>query len=80
RIKNIITVEENVLNGGFGSIVLSLLQREGLTDVRVKTIGIPDKYVEHGTPKILRVKYGLDSEGIVKEALALLPEVKRIHC
>ncbi|MDD4924456.1 MAG: 1-deoxy-D-xylulose-5-phosphate synthase [Dehalococcoidales bacterium] len=80
RIKHIVTVEENVLSGGFGSSVLSLLQEAGLSDIRVKTIGIPDKYVEHGTPSILREKYGLDSGGIVRETIALLPEVKRIHC
>jgi 1-deoxy-D-xylulose-5-phosphate synthase len=80
RIKFLVTVEENVLSGGFGSSVLSLLQEAGLTDVRVKTIGIPDKYVEHGTPTILREKYGLDSDGIVRETITLLPQVKRIHC
>jgi len=80
RIKHIVTVEENVLIGGFGSSVESLLQEGGLTDVKVKAIGIPDKYVEHGTPSILRAKYGLDSNGIVRETIAFLPEVKRIHC
>jgi 1-deoxy-D-xylulose-5-phosphate synthase len=80
RIKYIVTVEENVLSGGFGSGVLSLLQDAGLTDVKVKTIGIPDKFVEHGTPSLLRAKYGLDSKGIMREVVALLPEVKRIHC
>jgi 1-deoxy-D-xylulose-5-phosphate synthase len=80
RIKHIVTVEENVLIGGFGSSVESLLQEAGLTDVKVKAIGIPDKYVEHGTPSILRAKYGLDSNGIVRETIAFLPEVKRIHC
>jgi 1-deoxy-D-xylulose-5-phosphate synthase len=80
RIKHIVTVEENVLNGGFGSSLLSLLQEAGICDVRVKTIGIPDKFVEHGTPTILREKYGLDADGIVRETMALLPDVKSIHC
>jgi 1-deoxy-D-xylulose-5-phosphate synthase len=80
RIKYLITVEENVLSGGFGSNVLSLLQDAGITDVKVKMIGIPDKFVEHGTPLLLREKYGLDSDGIVRETIALLPQVKRIHC
>jgi 1-deoxy-D-xylulose-5-phosphate synthase len=80
KIKYIVTVEENVLIGGFGSAVSSLLHEAGITDTMIKKIGIPDRYVEHGTPKILREKYGLDSEGIIKETLTLLPEVKRIHC
>ena len=80
RIKHIVTVEENVLIGGFGSSLLSLLQEAGISDVRVKTIGVPDKFVEHGTPSILREKYGLDADGIVRETMALLPDVKSIHC
>jgi 1-deoxy-D-xylulose-5-phosphate synthase len=59
---------------------LSLLQEAGISDVKVKMIGIPDKFVEHGTPSILREKYGLDANGIARETIALLPEVKRIHC
>jgi 1-deoxy-D-xylulose-5-phosphate synthase len=80
RIKHIVTVEENVLIGGFGSSLLSLLQEAGISDIKVKMIGIPDKFVEHGTPSILREKYGLDADGIVRATMALLPEVKRIHC
>ncbi len=80
RTKYLVTVEENVLSGGFGSNVLNLLQNSGLNEVRVKNIGIPDKFIEHGKPSALRTKYGLDAGGIVKETLALLPEVKRIHC
>jgi 1-deoxy-D-xylulose-5-phosphate synthase len=80
RIKYLVTVEENVLSGGFGSNVLSLLQDAGITDVKVKMIGIPDKFVEHGTPSLLREKYGLDSDGIIRETIALLPQVKQIHC
>jgi 1-deoxy-D-xylulose-5-phosphate synthase len=80
RIKHIVTVEENVLSGGFGSNLLSLLHEAGISDVKVKTIGIPDRFVEHGTPSILREKYGLDADGIVRETMALLPDVKSIHC
>jgi 1-deoxy-D-xylulose-5-phosphate synthase len=80
RIKHIVTVEENVLIGGVGSSLLSLLQEAGISDIKVKMIGIPDKFVEHGTPSILREKYGLDADGIVRATMALLPEVKRIHC
>jgi 1-deoxy-D-xylulose-5-phosphate synthase len=78
--KHLITVEENVLTGGFGSAVSSLLHQAGINDIKVKKIAIPDIYVEHGTPSLLRAKYGLDSDGIVKAALALLPQVKKIHC
>ena len=73
RIKNIVTVEENVLNGGFGSSVTRLLQESGRCDVTVKNIGIPDEFVEHGTQAILRAKYGLDAKGIEQKVLELFP-------
>ena len=73
RIKNIVTVEENVLTGGFGSSVVKLLQESGRCDVTVKNIGIPDEFVEHGTQAILRAKYGLDAEGIARQVLELFP-------
>jgi len=74
RIKYIVTVEENVLNGGFGSRIIRLLQKTGLKDVRVKNIGIPDEFVEHGEQPILRAKYCLDKEGIARQALLLLKQ------
>jgi len=72
KIKNIITVEENVIAGGFGSAVLECLNKAGITNARVKIIGIDDKFVEHGSQKILRNKYSLNEEGIYKHTLKLL--------
>lgn len=60
----IVTVEENVLQGGFGSAVLELLQDNGLTKVKVKRLGIPDQYIEHGTQAQLRSSVGIDAAGI----------------
>ncbi len=60
----IITVEEHVLLGGFGSAVLECLDANGLTGIKTHRIGLPDAYVEHGTQKALRQKYGLDVDGI----------------
>ena len=72
RIGRVITVEENVVAGGFGSAVLELLADKGLTEVAVKRLGIPDVFVEHGSPAILRQKYGLDAAGILESALEIL--------
>jgi 1-deoxy-D-xylulose-5-phosphate synthase len=72
KTKRIVTVEENVLAGGFGSSVMECLNRAGLFDVRVKRIGIPDEFVEHGAQPILRKKYGLDEEGIYKTVQSFL--------
>ncbi|AEF94942.1 1-deoxy-D-xylulose-5-phosphate synthase [Desulfotomaculum nigrificans CO-1-SRB] len=70
RTGHLVTVEEHVLMGGFGSAVLELLERAGLSEVKVKRIGIPDCFVEHGKQKILRANYGLTAEGIVETVLA----------
>ena len=66
EIPCMVTVEENVLHGGFGSAVLECLTDAGITRNRVVRIGIPDIYVEHGSQKILRSKYGIDAPAIVK--------------
>ncbi|MDR2191720.1 MAG: 1-deoxy-D-xylulose-5-phosphate synthase [Endomicrobium sp.] len=69
KIKNIITVEENALSGGFGESVKSFLCN---TDARVVNIGLPDKFIEHGNIKILKKKYGLTAENIAETALQTL--------
>jgi 1-deoxy-D-xylulose-5-phosphate synthase len=66
KIGRILTVEENVLQGGFGSAVLELLQEKDLSSVHVKRLGIPDLFVEHGPPALLRAKYGIDEAGIYR--------------
>ncbi|HYW72542.1 MAG TPA: 1-deoxy-D-xylulose-5-phosphate synthase [Pyrinomonadaceae bacterium] len=74
----IVTVEEAYLVGGFGAAVLELLEENGLQDkVRVVRMGVPDRIVTHGDPKLLLAKYGLDADGIytrVKEAVEVLDE------
>jgi 1-deoxy-D-xylulose-5-phosphate synthase len=72
RIKNIVTIEENTLLGGFGSSVLKLLQESGIMDVTVKSLGIADEFVEHGTQVVLRQKYHLDAAGIAAKVLEML--------
>jgi 1-deoxy-D-xylulose-5-phosphate synthase len=61
----VFTVEENALQGGFGSAVLELFCEEGVT-ASVKRIGLPDKFVEQGSQAELRARYGLDAAGIAK--------------
>jgi 1-deoxy-D-xylulose-5-phosphate synthase len=60
----IVTVEENALQGGFGSAVLELLFDNGRQDVKIKRLGIPDRYVEQGSQAQLRKDLGIDAEGI----------------
>jgi 1-deoxy-D-xylulose-5-phosphate synthase len=75
-IKRLVTVEENALSGGFGNSVIDLLQQSGISDIRVKAIGIPDEFVEQGSQARLRAKYGLDAEGIARKALELFPVMR----
>ncbi|MDD2276740.1 MAG: 1-deoxy-D-xylulose-5-phosphate synthase [Smithellaceae bacterium] len=67
-IKKILTVEENVLDGGFGSAVLELLAENGVTGATVKRLGIRNQFVEHAKPSELRSSLGLDEEGILQAA------------
>ncbi len=64
----VLVVEENIRQGGLGGALLELFNDLGIENVRVKRIGLPDKFVEHGPIALLREKYGLDTSGILKEA------------
>jgi 1-deoxy-D-xylulose-5-phosphate synthase len=68
----IITVEENVRQGGFGSAVLEALNDAGISDFQLERIGIRDTFVEHGPQNLLRSKYGVDAEAIVAAAKRLM--------
>ena len=64
-----VTIEENVITGGFGEQVMDYVSSAKL-DVHVRNIGISDDYVEHGNVEILRKEVGLDCETIVKQAIS----------
>jgi 1-deoxy-D-xylulose-5-phosphate synthase len=72
KIPRLITVEENVRQGGFGSAVLECLSDHGIIGFRLKCIGIPDTFVEHGPQGILRSKYGIDAPAIFNAAKLLM--------
>ena len=64
--KKIVTVEENVLMGGFGSAVLEFFEEKGITGATVKRLGIKDAFVEQGTQTQLRQQQGIDAQGIAQ--------------
>jgi 1-deoxy-D-xylulose-5-phosphate synthase len=70
RCGRVLTVEENTLVGGFGSAVLELLSKRGLV-LPVRRLGIDDRFVEQGPRPLVLSLYGLDAEGIFREALSL---------
>jgi len=71
RIGRVITVEENVLAGGFGSAILELLEENEEHPQHFRRIGVRDRFVEHGTPDELRAAYGVSSAHVVEEALRM---------
>jgi 1-deoxy-D-xylulose-5-phosphate synthase len=71
RTNRLITVEENALQGGFGTAVLELLAEEGCTGVRIVRLGISDEFVEHGSQQVQRSSCGIDTTGIVEAARAM---------
>jgi 1-deoxy-D-xylulose-5-phosphate synthase len=71
RSGKVMTIEENALQGGFGSAVLECLNAEGMHNVKLRRVGIPDEFVQQGTQAELRELYGLDENGIYKSAVAM---------
>lgn len=68
-VKKVITVEEHVLAGGFGSAVAELLMDSGMTDVALRRIGIDDRFVEHGPQADLRRDYNIDAAAVTEAGL-----------
>ncbi len=75
KTRRLVTVEENTLNGGFGSAVLEILARAKLNQIKIECIGLPDQFIEHGSQELLRAKFDLDSAGIVRRIKAAFPEL-----
>ena len=72
NIHRIITIEENTVQGGFGSAVLELLSDHEINDAIVKRMGINDHFVEHGPQDALRCKYQVDASAIINTALSMI--------
>ena len=76
----LVTIEENVLPGGFGSAVLEHLE-DAFAEApgeraRVLRIGLPDSYVTHGKPALLRAEVGLSGESVADRVLSSLPSAQ----
>jgi 1-deoxy-D-xylulose-5-phosphate synthase len=71
----VVTIEENVLPGGFGAAVLEHLEDAFISPqarARVVRIGLPDRYVTHGTPALLREEVGFTGEAVAERVLDAL--------
>jgi len=67
--KVIVTMEENVISGGFGEHVTEFYNNEKCKDIRIVNIAIPDEYVEHGNVELLRKEVGLDADTIIARTM-----------
>ena len=67
--KVIVTMEENVISGGFGEHVTEFYNNENCKDIRIVNIAIPDEYVEHGNVELLRKEVGLDADTIIARTI-----------
>src|SRR5262249_11364269 len=67
----VLTVEEGCLSGGFGSAVLEAASDAGISTAHVRRLGLPDRFVLHAERDEQLAEVGLDTEGIIRSALAL---------
>ncbi len=71
KFRKVVTIEDGVLQGGFGSAVLEFMAEQGYNN-QLKRIGIPDKFIDHGTTEELYRDFGLDQQGIYKTVKAFI--------
>jgi len=71
KYKKIITIEDGTITGGFGSAVLEFMAANKY-QAEVVIMGIPDRLVEHGTPKQLYAEIGLDANGIAATVRSMM--------
>jgi 1-deoxy-D-xylulose-5-phosphate synthase len=73
----IVTLEDNVEAGGFGSAAAAFLQQNGAGGARVKIIAWPDRFLEHGSVADLEAKYHMDAESVADTLAAFFDELER---
>ncbi|XXM73795.1 1-deoxy-D-xylulose-5-phosphate synthase [Lysinibacillus sphaericus] len=73
----VLTIEEAVLQGGFGSAVLEYVQENGFRNAVVERIGIPDYFIEHGSVKELLNEIGMTKENVMDRILTITPKKQK---
>ncbi|HVO96023.1 MAG TPA: transketolase C-terminal domain-containing protein, partial [Terriglobales bacterium] len=77
RVPRVITVEDHVIAGGFGGALIEFLADDGITGVEVKRLGVPDRFIPHGTQDELRKMCGFDKDAIAQSALQMVRRSKK---
>ncbi len=78
RVGRVLTVEENMLAGGFGSAVLEMLEEHDVHPQGFHRIGVRDTFVEHGSQAELREAYGLSDDSVIAEAARLFAQGRHL--
>jgi 1-deoxy-D-xylulose-5-phosphate synthase len=73
----LLTVEDHVISAGFGSAVLEFLADEGIAGIEIRRLGVPDRFVPHGTQDELRKLCGFDKDAIAQAALQMVRRGKK---
>jgi 1-deoxy-D-xylulose-5-phosphate synthase len=74
----VITIEENVKRGGFGSAVLELLATDHDQPIRVTVLGLPDSFIEQGPQETLRALNGIDTQAICQAAMTMMGKKNKL--
>ncbi len=79
RFSRVVTLEENVVTGGFGSAVAECFARLDLTAIHLTMVGIPPRFVDHGSPAELAAEVGIDTQGIAATVRRILAENTHVN-
>jgi 1-deoxy-D-xylulose-5-phosphate synthase len=74
----IVTLEENQIQGGFGSAVLEYFAEKDYKNT-IKLLGLPDKFIEHGTQEELHEELKLDSKGLTETIIEFINHKEKIY-
>jgi len=77
RVPRLITVEDHAIAGGFGSALVEFIADQGISGVEIKRLGVPDRFIPHGTQDELRKICGFDKDAIAQAALQLVRRGKK---
>jgi len=73
----VLTIEEAILQGGFGSAILEYAHDQGFNHAIIDRVGIPDKFIEHGNVNELLNEIGMTADNIALKLHSMLPEKKK---
>ncbi|WP_307343685.1 1-deoxy-D-xylulose-5-phosphate synthase [Metabacillus malikii] len=74
----VLTIEEAILQGGFGSAVLEFAQENQYFETPITRIGIPDRFIEHGSVSKLLEEIGMTTENVIKTLSSMIPKNKKV--